>query len=303
MTIRLRRSALYVPGSNPRAIAKAATLDADVIILDLEDAVLPDEKVRARQAVETAVRARAFGSREVVVRLNHATTRWGADDLTIIAAAAPSAILLPKVETSLDILNIARSLGDVGTAKDVRLWAMVETPAAVAEIGALAGAAADPVSRLDVLVMGLNDLARETRVRFVPGRAPMQAWLSACVLAARRHGLAIIDGVCNDLDDPSGLRAECVQARDFGFDGKSLLHPGQIGICNAAFSPTDADLSEAMAIVRAFDDPANAGRGTLRVGGRMVEVLHAEMARATLATAAAITARNHIETPNVRSGL
>ncbi len=302
MTIRLRRSILYVPGSNNRAIEKARALDADAVILDLEDAVAPEEKDRARAQVRAAVSGRAFGSRAVVVRINHPSTEWGRDDLLSVAAAAPDAVLVPKVGMPADIMAVAGALSHAGAPDATRVWIMIETPAAIANIMALAGTAADPSARLEAFVMGTNDLALETRIRVGPGRAALLSWLSACVAAARCHDLDAFDGVFNGLDDPTGLRDECEQGREFGFDGKTLIHPNQIAACNAAFAPTRDEIGWAQAVLAAFANPANADKGALRVEGRMVERLHAVSAARIMATTAAIADRNQAGPEHVALG-
>jgi citrate lyase subunit beta/citryl-CoA lyase len=291
MTIRPRRSVLYMPGSNARAIEKARTLPADGVILDLEDAVAPEAKEQARAQVAAAVKAGGFGAREVFVRVNGIDTPWHADDLSAAAHAAPDAILLPKISQVEQIELVGQRLLDMKIDLKTRIWAMIETPAAIFNIMALAAEAHDSETRLAGLVIGTNDLAKETRARLVPGRAPMVPWLASCVLAARAHGLDIVDGVYNDLGDAEGFAAECAQARDMGFDGKTLIHPNQIDICNAAFSPSADEVAQAKAIIGAFDLPENRGKGVAQIGGRMVERMHAEMARRTVAIAEAIAAR------------
>lgn len=292
MVARPRRSVLYMPGSNPKALAKARSLAADAIIIDLEDSVAPDAKVAARaQAVET-VRAGGFGGREVIIRVNGAHTPWGEEDLVAAIAAAPDAILLPKVDGPGAIMAAARALRDASAPPTTRLWAMMETPMAILSAGSIAATAADPDARLDALVMGLNDLAKETRARLTPGRPALAAWIAICVAAARAHGCDIIDGVYNDLGDAAGFKTECEQGRDMGFDGKTLIHPGQIEICNATFAPTGAEVDSARAIIAAFTLPENAGRGAIQLNGKMVELLHEQMARRTLAVADGIAALN-----------
>jgi citrate lyase subunit beta/citryl-CoA lyase len=288
MIARPRRSVLYMPGSNPRAMAKARTLSADAIILDLEDSVAPEAKALAREQVAAAVREGGFGRREVVIRINGVESPWGREDLAAAAAAAPDAILLPKIDGPGSVMQVARELREAGAAERIRLWAMMETPMAILHAGSIAAVAADPGSRLDVLVMGLNDLAKETRARFVAGRASMTAWLALCVAAARAHGVDILDGVYNDIADLGGFEAECLQGRDMGLDGKTLIHPGQIDIANAVFAPTDAEIDSAQAIIGAFNLPENAGKGAIQLNGRMVERLHGEMARRTLSIAQGI---------------
>ena len=288
MTIRPRRSVLYTPGSNARAVEKSRSIPADAVILDLEDSVAPAEKVDARSAVVRALHDGGFGPREIVVRINGMETEWGRDDLEALAKAGPHAILLPKVATSGDVMFAAADLVKAGAPDDLRLWAMVETPEAVLNAIALARTAADPASRLDVLVMGTNDLAKDTRVKLRPGRAALSAWLSICVAAARSQGLDIIDGVYNQIDDAAGLRAECEQGRDFGMDGKTCVHPGQIAICNEVFSPQVEEIEWAHKVVSAFGQGDGAGKNVLRIDGRMVERLHAAAAERTLALGTAI---------------
>ena len=290
MIARPRRSVLYMPGSNPRAIAKARNLAADVVILDLEDSVAPEAKAAAREQVAAAVREGGFGRREVVIRVNGFESPWGRDDLAAAAAAGPDAILLPKIDGPGSVMQVARELREAGALERIRLWAMMETPMAVLHAGSIAAVAADPGSRLDVLVMGLNDLAKETRARFVPGRASMTAWLALCVVAAKAHGVDILDGVYNDIGDLKGFEAECIQGRDMGLDGKTLIHPGQVDIANAVFAPTSAEIDSAQAIIGAFSLPENTGKGAIQLDGKMVERLHAEIARRTLSIAQGIAA-------------
>jgi citrate lyase subunit beta / citryl-CoA lyase len=292
MLARPRRSVLYMPGSNAKALAKAKTQPADALILDLEDSVAPDQKIAAREQVVQAVRAGGFGSREVVIRVNGPHTPWGEDDLAAASAAQPDAILLPKVDGPGAIMVAARVLREAEAPEGTRIWAMMETPNAILNAGSIASVAADPSSRLAVLVMGLNDLAKETRAKLTPGRPTMTAWLASCVVAARAHGVDILDGVYNDIQDLDGFRLECLQGRDMGLDGKTLIHPSQVDICNDVFAPTSAEVESAAAIIDAFALPENAGKGVIQLNGRMVELLHADMARRTLTIADAIAARN-----------
>jgi citrate lyase subunit beta/citryl-CoA lyase len=278
-----------MPGSNSKALAKAASLPADAFILDLEDSVSPDAKVAARAQVVEAAKG-DFGGREVVIRVNGPHTPWGPDDLIAAGAAGPDAILLPKVDDPGAIMLAARVLRENGAPDRTRLWAMMETPNAILNAGQIAAVAADSASRLAVLVMGLNDLAKETRARLTPGRPTMTAWLANCVVAARAHGIDIIDGVYNDIKDLDGFRAECAQGRDMGLDGKTLIHPTQIEICNQVFAPTSAEVDKARAIIGAFALPENAGKGVIQLEGKMVELLHADMARRTVSISNAITA-------------
>jgi citrate lyase subunit beta/citryl-CoA lyase len=290
MTIRPRRSVLYMPGSNARALEKARTLPADGLILDLEDAVAPDAKEMARRQVGDAVRSGGFGNREVVIRINALDTPWGADDLAAAAAVKPDAILVPKVSTPGDLVALGHRLDQLEASHNIRVLVMMETPLAVLNARDIAAAAKDPASRLAGFVMGTNDLAKDTRARIVPGRAPMTAWLMSCVAAARAFGLDILDGVFNDIADAEGFARECAEARDMGFDGKTLIHPGQIDPCNRAFSPTAAEVDDARKIIAAFDLPENSGKGVVKLDGRMVERLHADMARRIVAIADAVSA-------------
>jgi citrate lyase subunit beta/citryl-CoA lyase len=287
MTVRPRRSVLYMPASNPRALEKARELPADVLILDLEDAVAPEAKLQARDAVVKAMQ-QGFGDREVLVRINGLDTRWWVEDIDAAASARPDAVLVPKVSSPRQLQDLAARLVDMGTDPHVRVWAMMETPLAMLNVRDIAAAALDSETRLAGFVMGTNDLAKDTRARLVPGRAPMLPWLMNCLAAARAYGLDILDGVYNDIGDAAGFAAECRQARDLGFDGKTLIHPRQIEPCNEAFSPTAEEVDAARKIIAAFDLPENENKGVLQVDGRMIERLHAEMARRTVAIADAI---------------
>jgi citrate lyase subunit beta/citryl-CoA lyase len=291
MTIRPRRSVLYMPGSNARALEKAKTLPADGIILDLEDSVAPDTKDAARQQVTDAVKAGGFGPREVFIRINGVDTPWHADDLAAAVHAAPDVILVPKVSNPETLDLIGRRLLDMHSDHKIRIWAMIETPLAIFNILSIAAEAKDSEARLSGFVMGTNDLAKDTRARLVPGRAPMLSWLSICVAAARAYGIDILDGVFNDIADTAGFAAECAQGIELGFDGKTLIHPNQIAACNAAFSPSPEEVALAGKMIAAFDLPENKSKGVVSIDGRMVERLHADMARRTVAIAEAIAAR------------
>jgi citrate lyase subunit beta/citryl-CoA lyase len=291
MTIRPRRSVLYMPGSNPRALEKAKTLAADGVILDLEDSVAPEAKETARRQVADAVKAGGFGAREVFIRVNGVDTPWHADDLRAAAQAAPDAILVPKISDPETLERIGRRLLDMHSDHKIKIWAMIETPLAIFNILAIAAEARDSESRLAGFVMGTNDLAKDTRARIVPGRAPMLPWLTTCVAAARIYGIDILDGVYNDLGNSDGFAIECTQAVELGFDGKTLIHPNQIEPCNKAFSPSAAEVALARTMIAAFDLPENKTKGVVSIDGRMVERLHAEMARRTVAIADAIAAR------------
>ncbi len=283
--IRPRRSVLYMPGSNARALEKARNLPADALILDLEDAVAPDAKDQARDRVCTAVRA-GFGKREVAVRINALDSEWGERDLLAVAAAGPDAVLVPKVQSAGDIHDVEHRLEQVAGAADVAIWAMAETPRAILDIGGIAGAG----DRLACLVMGTNDLIKEMGGSHTRDRANLAAALSLTVIAARAYGLAVIDGVHNDIADAEGFATACIQARSFGFDGKTVIHPHQIGPCNAIFAPTSDELDTARRLIAAFDLPENRGKGAIRLDGKMVERLHADGARRVVALAEAIEA-------------
>jgi len=292
MAIRPRRSVLYMPGSNARAIEKARSLPADGIILDLEDAVAPDAKEAARAQVVDAVKAGGFGRREVFVRVNGIGTPWFADDLAAFAHVAPDAILVPKIQSGEQLDHVGTRLLDMHADQRIHIWAMIETPLAVFNIVNIAAAARDSESRLSGFVLGTNDLAKETRARIVPGRAPMVPWLMACVAAAHAYGIDVLDGVYNDIGNAEGFVAECAQGRDMGFDGKTLIHPKQIEPCNAAFSPTPVEVADARNIIAAFDLPENHGKGVVKLDGRMVERMHADIARRVVAIADAIATRD-----------
>ena len=285
MTIRPRRSVLYMPGSNARAIEKARSLPADGVIIDLEDAVAPDAKVAAREQVAAAVKQGGFGAREVFIRVNGIDTPWHAEDMMAAAQAAPDAILVPKINNSDQLEMVGQRLLDMGCNKKTRIWAMIETPFAILNILDIARAATDSETRLAGFVLGTNDLAKEMGARPGTLRAPFQGMLGMAVAAARAHGLVVLDGVFNAIDDDAGFAEQCAQAVEFGFDGKTLIHPRQIAACNAAFTPDADAVAWARAIVAAFADPANAAKGAIRVEGRMVERLHLAQAERDLAVA------------------
>jgi citrate lyase subunit beta/citryl-CoA lyase len=289
--IRPRRSVLYMPGSNARAIEKAKSLPADGVIFDLEDAVAPEQKEAARGQVCAAVAAGGFGSRELVIRVNALDTPWGEADLAAAAAAGPDAILIPKVSSPDELAAVGIRLRRHGAPERTRVWAMVETSLAILRAEAIASAARDVDSRLACFVMGTNDLAKETRARQVPGRAPMLSWLATAVAAARAHDIDILDGVYNGLSDEAGLIAECEQGRDMGFDGKTLIHPNQIAPANAVFAPPADEIAQARTIIAAFDRPENQGRGVIAIEGRMIERMHADIAARVLALADGIADR------------
>lgn len=283
------RSVLYMPASNARAMAKARTLDCDAVALDLEDAVAPEAKADARVALVAEAQAGGFDHRRLIARINALSTPWGHDDLKALGQAPIEAVLAPKVDDADDITALSQAMDAAGFAPDVALWVMIETPRAVLALERIAACAA--TTRLQGFVLGLNDLAKDSGIAQLPGRAAFVPVLTLAVLAARANGLIILDGVCNAIEDSAILEAECVQARDSGFDGKTLIHPAQLAVCNRVFAPTDADLADANAIVAAFADPANAGKGALRVNGKMAELLHLVQSQRLLAKAAAIAAR------------
>ena len=285
-SLRPRRSVLYMPGANERALEKAAGLPADALILDLEDAVAPDAKPQARDRVCEAAASDRYGAREVAIRANGIGTPWHDDDLRAIAACGPAAVVIPKVDSANAVHAIEKALEAGGAPERTRIWAMLETPVAVLHAEEVASAS----ERVSVLVMGTNDLAKELQAAHVPGRGPLLTGLGLCLLAARATGRVILDGVYNDIKDPEGFEAECVQGRDMGFDGKTLIHPSQLEPCNRVFAPTPEDVERSQRIIEAFEAAEAEGRGVVTVDGRMIENLHVDQSRRTLAIAAAIEA-------------
>ena len=283
-TSRPRRSVLYMPGSGERALEKARSLPADGLILDLEDAVGIAEKETARGLVAEAVRRRPFGKREVIIRINGLDSQWGGADLEMAAAAGPDAILVPKVEDAATVQAVAARLATLGAHEQTTIWAMMETPLAM--LNAHAIAASSP--RLSCLVMGTNDLVKELHAEHTETRTPVVTALGLCLLAARAYRLAILDGVCNAIRDENSLRTSCLQGREMGFDGKTLIHPAQIAVTNEVFGPSEADLDLARRTVEAFAEAGAAGRGVAVVDGRLVENLHVENAHRPLAQSKAI---------------
>lgn len=283
---RPRRSVLYMPGSNARALDKAKTLAADSLILDLEDAVAPDAKPLGREQVCAAAASGEYGRREIAIRINGLDTEWGMADMEAAVKARPDAILVPKISSAAMIAEAVSLMQKFGAADRTVLWAMMETPIGI--LSAAEIAAADP--RLTVLVMGTNDIAKEVHCAQVPGRLPMMASLQLCLLAARAHGKVIIDGVYNDIKNEDGFRAECVQGRELGFDGKTLIHPSQLDPCNEVFSPSDKEIEDARKIIAAFEAAKKEGKGVVTVDGRMIENLHVDNAQRTVAMAEAIAA-------------
>lgn len=286
MSVRPRRSVLYMPGSNARALEKARTLPADALILDLEDAVSPDNKAMARQQVLDAIAAGGFGAREVLVRVNGLDTPWGRDDLSALAKAGMDGIVAPKISSVRDVDAVIEVLQVSGARSDLALWLMAETARCILDIDRIAASHV----QLRGLVMGTSDLGKETRVPHSPDRIGFVAALSICVLAARANGLEVIDGIHLDIRDEAGLRRSCEQGRDLGFDGKSLIHPDQLAVANEVFSPSPAELDRAREMITAWEEAMRRGSAVVAVGGRLVENLHVEEARRQLALAGAIAA-------------
>jgi citrate lyase subunit beta/citryl-CoA lyase len=285
MQSRPRRSVLYMPGSNARALEKAKTLPADALIFDLEDSVAPDAKALAREQVCAVVKQGGFGPREVVIRVNALETPWGTADLLAACDAVPDAILAPKVVHSGDIRSVAKILQGAHAPEKIRLWAMIETPMAILNARTIASTAVYDDNRLTCLVMGTNDLLKESRARDLHNRFAVVPWLAMTLVAARAYRLDIIDGVYNDFKDEAGLRDECERGRTLGMDGKTLIHPSQVGPCNEVFSPTHDEVEWSRKIIDAFGHPENATKGVIVVEGRMVERLHFAMAQRTVAIA------------------
>jgi citrate lyase subunit beta/citryl-CoA lyase len=276
-----------MPGANERALEKAQTIPADALILDLEDAVAPDAKPDARERVCAAATSGAYGTREIAIRANGIGTEWHDDDLAAIAKAGPDAVVIPKINSAAEVHRIEKALEAGGAPERTKIWAMLETPIAMLSAHEIAGSS----DRLAVLVMGTNDLAKELQAAHVPGREPLLQGLGLCLLAARAAGKVILDGVYNDIKDETGFVAECEQGRDLGFDGKTLIHPSQVEPCNTTFAPSPEDVEKAGRIIAAFEEAEADGRGVVTVDGRMVENLHVDQARRTLAIQAAIDAR------------
>ena len=288
MTIRPRRSLLYVPGSNPRALDKARTLDADGLILDLEDAVAPDAKVAARERVVAAVSAGGWGPREVLVRANAADTPWGADDLAALASGGADGIVLSKVERPEAVKAAEAALTAAGAPDSLALWCMIETPLGVLNSAAIAGSS----PRLAGLILGTSDLAKDLRAAHEPGRQPLLTALGLCLLAGRAYGLAVIDGVHLDLEDEAGFAESCRQGAALGFDGKSLIHPKTLAAANAAFAPSTEAVETALRVIAAHAAALTAGQGVTVVDGRLVEALHVSDAERLVAMHRAIAERS-----------
>lgn len=286
MTIRPRRSLLYMPGSNPRALDKARTLPADGLLLDMEDSVAPDAKQVAREQIGTALGEGGYGHREIIVRVNGLATEWGLDDLAAVSTYAnqPDGLLIPKIDCAADVIEAVSAIERSGCSDEIDVWLMAETPKCILNIAEVA--AAHP--RVVGMVLGTSDLSKDTRVRHTPDRLGFIAALNLCVYAARANGLAVIDGVQLDLEDEDLLVSSCAQGVDLGFDGKSLIHPKQIAAANAAFAPDEKELAAAREIIDAFERARSEGKGVVVVNGRLVENLHVEEAQRQLALAEAI---------------
>ncbi len=279
-----RRSVLYMPSSNERALEKAESIPCDALILDLEDAVSPDAKPAARSAACAAAARDAYGAREVTIRVNAADTEWHEADLAAVAEAGPHAVVVPKVNSADAVRSLVTSMERHGVPEHTMLWAMLESPYAMLHAEEIAGAH----ERLTVLVMGTNDLVKELYAEHVPGRQPLLTGLSLSVLAARATGKVILDGVYNDVKNLEGFRDECVQGAQMGFDGKTLIHPGQVDIANDVWAPTEDEVAAARRIIAAFDEGLAAGKGVVTVDGRMIENLHVANAQRAISVAEAI---------------
>ena len=288
MPFRPRRSVLYMPGANARALEKAKTIPADCVILDLEDSVAPEEKAQARERVAAAVATGGYGKREVIIRINGMFTPWGAEDMKMAAKAGPDAVLVPKINDAHELASAAQALLGSGDGGRTRIWAMIETPLSIFNLPEIA--AAHEAHGLQCFVLGTNDLVKEMHGQPTAGRFALVPALSMAVLAARAYGLDVIDGVYNEIKDEAGFRIECEQGRALGMDGKTLIHPDQVATCNAVFSPTDSEIAWAQKIVAAFNLPENAPKGVIRLEGRMIERLHLTMAERVLAIAEAVSA-------------
>ena len=291
MQIRPRRSALYMPGSNARALEKAKTLPADVIIVDLEDSIAPEKKDEARRQAVEALQAGGYGRRELVLRVNGPGTPWFEADLAAAVAARPNAVLVPKIETPLDMKRVGERLKALSAPEGMRTWIMIETPLAVLNVSAIAEATTRyPDCRLSCVVLGTNDIQKETRALDHPDRMPLLFALQTAVFAARAYKLSILDGVYNNFRDTEGFRRECVQGRLLGMDGKTCIHPSQIDIANEAYGPPAAEVAWARRIIAAFEQPEHKGKGAISLDGQMVELLHLEIAQRTVALANSIAA-------------
>ncbi len=285
-TFRPRRSVLYLPSSNERALAKAKTLPVDALIFDLEDAVAPDAKHVARENACAAARSGAYGGRELAIRVNGIGSPWHEADLAAVAAAGPDAVVVPKVGSAAEVRDLVAAMEAAGAPATTSLWAMIETPVAVLHAEQIARASA----RLTCFVLGTNDLYKELGATYAAGRAAVSTSLQLVLLAARSAGIAVVDGVFNDVTDAEGFRLECQQGRELGFDGKTLIHPGQVQACNEAFAPSAEQVEQSRAVIAAFEAAMAQGRGVATLNGRLIENLHVDTARQVIATAEAIAA-------------
>lgn len=283
--LRPRRSALYMPAANERALDKAKTIPADCLIFDLEDAVAPDAKPEARANAVAAARSGEYGRREITIRCNALATQWGRDDIAACATSGISAVVIPKIDSVADVEAVSAALAESGAPASLAIWAMIETPTAIFDVRHIA---AHP--RVAALVMGTNDLAKELRATQVPGRAPLIPHLASALLAAREAGKVILDGVFNDVKDLEACRAECVQGAQMGFDGKTLIHPSQVDVANDVWAPSADEVDYSRRVIAAFEEATAQGRGVITVDGRMIENLHVDNARRVLAVLQAIEA-------------
>ena len=283
-----RRSVLYMPGANEKALEKAKTLPTDAIIFDTEDSVAPDKKAEARARVAEAAASGAYGRRELTIRVNSLETEWADADLRSAASAGPAGIVVPKVESAADVAHVEKVIESAGVPDHTAIWAMLETPAAIENAVSIAMSS----ERLAVLVMGTNDLAKELRAGLVAGRAPLLWGLARCVNAARFAGKVVLDGVYNDVKNPDGFADECRQGAELGFDGKTLIHPSQVEPCNDAFAPSADEVEHSRRVIEAFEAGLAEGKGVITVDGRMIENLHVDNARRAIAIADAIAAQS-----------
>ena len=281
--LRPRRSVLYMPAANERALEKAKGIAADALIFDLEDAVAPDSKDAARANAVAAASSGEYGKKEITIRCNSLSAPWGADDIAAAAKSRVMAVVIPKVNNVADVDAVSAALDKSGAPAGMTIWAMIETPEAIFNARSIAAHA-----RVNVLVMGTNDLAKELRAKQVPGRHPLVPHLSMALLAARERGKVILDGVYNDIKNNSGFLAECAQGAEMGFDGKTLIHPDQVAGANETWAPSEAEVEHARRVIAAFDEALAAGKGVVQLDGRMIENLHVDNARRAIAIAAAI---------------
>ena len=290
-TTKPRRSALYIPGSNDRALEKVKSLDVDSIIFDLEDSIAPEQKEMARINLTKFLQNGGYGHRELVIRINSINTPWGMEDLSTALSMRPDAILIPKVSCPEDLKKIENLIDNEPNSANTKLWIMMETPMSIVNANAIVEGSGTGKSRLSALVMGTNDLAKETGASLSNNRFAMISWLMTCLAVARAHGLVIIDGVFNDIANFEGFKAECQQGRDMGMDGKTLIHPNQIEPCNEIFSPTPESILWSQKVIKEFDKSENSDKGVIQIDGKMVERLHLQIARQTVSVAKSIKNR------------